>query len=149
MYLNLCVATYSMYCFWSGETHLAKAAGVLHTESGFMDGKEVVKVIYDPSLISKYDLDAYASEGSCQKMEKGSSYTFSEKDSNYQFKSSIYKHIPLLDSQKTRINSYLSGRDDPASVLSPQQLTWLKELNAGEREKKDLSADFTQNWENM
>jgi hypothetical protein len=46
----------SMYCFWTGEKILADINGVVETQAGFMDGKEVVKVDYSPKLIAYDDL---------------------------------------------------------------------------------------------
>ena len=37
-------AYFSMFCFWSGELKLGPIDGVVKTTSGFMDGREVVKV---------------------------------------------------------------------------------------------------------
>jgi hypothetical protein len=31
----------SMFCFWSGEKHIGQIPGVVETEAGFMDGKQV------------------------------------------------------------------------------------------------------------
>ena len=36
-----------MYCFWTGEKEIAQIEGVIATEAGYMDGREVVKVTYN------------------------------------------------------------------------------------------------------
>ena len=51
---------YSMYCFWTGEKQLGATEGVLNTEAGFMNGREVVKVTYDASEVAVKELDTYA-----------------------------------------------------------------------------------------
>lgn len=42
-------ATFSMYCYWTGEATLGKAPGVVGTRIGEMGGNEVVEVTYDPA----------------------------------------------------------------------------------------------------
>jgi hypothetical protein len=42
-------ATFSMYCYWTGEATLGKAPGVLATRIGEFGGNEVVEVTYDPA----------------------------------------------------------------------------------------------------
>lgn len=34
----------SMFCFWSGEKHIGQIPGVVETEAGFMDGKQVSSI---------------------------------------------------------------------------------------------------------
>ena len=57
--------TLSMYCFWTGEKELGKLNGVVKTEAGFMDNREVVNVYFDPSSIS---LEEIVKEGKKRKM---------------------------------------------------------------------------------
>ncbi len=45
-------AVFSMYCFWTGEKEIGKLDGVLETQAGFMNGREVVKVKFDPEKIA-------------------------------------------------------------------------------------------------
>jgi hypothetical protein len=42
-------ATFSMYCYWTGEATLGKVPGVVGTRIGEFGGNEVVEVTYDPS----------------------------------------------------------------------------------------------------
>jgi len=124
-------ATYSMYCFWSGEVHLGGLDGVLFTESGFSQGHEIVTVTYDPKLIKKEELDAHAEKGSCTAMDSNKSRT-SEKDVNYQLKNSPYKYLPLSKLQRTKINVALGTGKNPDQFLSPSQLAWLNENDRNE-----------------
>ena len=41
-------ATFSMYCYWTGEATLGRVDGVLASRIGHWDGKEIVQVDYDP-----------------------------------------------------------------------------------------------------
>lgn len=40
------------FCFWTGEMKIGAIEGVIRTEAGFFDGKEVTLVEYDPARIS-------------------------------------------------------------------------------------------------
>jgi hypothetical protein len=42
-------ATFSMYCYWTGEATIGKVPGVLATRIGEFGGNEVVEVTYDPA----------------------------------------------------------------------------------------------------
>lgn len=120
-------AYYEMYCFWSGEVHLGLADGVLSTESGFMNGSEVVKVIFDPSIISKNELDAHGKSKNISPIEKGN-YKKSENDTHYQIMNSIFKFLPMSEIQRTKINSALGQGSDAKKFLSPAQIKWLTEI---------------------
>lgn len=41
-------ATFSMYCYWTGEATLGQLKGVKKTKIGSLDHNEVVEVFYDP-----------------------------------------------------------------------------------------------------
>lgn len=58
-------AVFSMYCFWTGEMALGQIDGVISTEAGFMGGREVTLVRYDPSVISLPRLIAAAEKVEC------------------------------------------------------------------------------------
>jgi len=139
---NLKETYYKMYCFWSGEKHLAQAEGVIHTEAGFMGGYEVVKVKYNPEIISKNFLDDHASNADCIPIKEDDSYRI-DKDPQYYLKKSDYKYLPLSNLQKTQINSLLGQGKEPDFLLSPSQLNWLKE----NKNKKPLySLPFEKAW---
>ncbi|MFK7937660.1 MAG: VPGUxxT family thioredoxin-like (seleno)protein, type 2, partial [Saprospiraceae bacterium] len=65
-------ATVSMYCFWSGEGKLGAVDGVVGTKAGWMDGKEVVQIDYNPQIISYTDLIETAKNAQC------ASYVYTE-----------------------------------------------------------------------
>ena len=137
---------FSMFCYWSGEKNIAKQAGVAYTEAGFMDGKEVVKVLYAPDVISYEDLLERASSAQCA----SSSYSNDKKelqvskkvlgtgkqhatkayrkahDDKYYLNRSNLKNLELTDLQKSRINSMLGEGLDPTDLVSPRQLSKLK-----------------------
>jgi len=58
-------ATFSMYCYWTGEATLGKVPGVLATRIGEFGGNEVVEVTYDPARTDVARLaDALKQQGS-------------------------------------------------------------------------------------
>lgn len=42
-------ATFSMYCYWTGEATLGRVPGVVASRIGHLGGSEVVEVTYDPA----------------------------------------------------------------------------------------------------
>ncbi len=120
---------YQMYCFWSGEVHMGEIEGVLATESGFMNGAEVVKVSFDSDVVSKNELNNHGSKASITSVEENN-YRKSEKDTNYQIKHSAFKYLPLSDIQKTKINTALGNGQDASIYLSPKQKNWLQEAES-------------------
>jgi peptide methionine sulfoxide reductase MsrA len=136
---------FSMYCYWSGEKNIAKQKGVIYTEAGFMDGKEVVKVTYAPDIISYKKLlkqasivqcanDSYTDDSdeykdSKQVIGNGKQYaTKSYKkahDDKYYLNRSNLKSLDLTMLQKTRVNSMLGQGLDPSNILSPRQIASL------------------------
>ncbi len=51
---SLETATFSMYCYWTGEATVGRVDGVVASRIGHWAGKEIVQVDYDPALT---DLD--------------------------------------------------------------------------------------------
>lgn len=58
-------AVFSMYCFWTGEMAIGQIEGVITTEAGFMGGREVTLVRYDPAAISLPQLITAAEKVEC------------------------------------------------------------------------------------
>lgn len=120
-------ATFKMYCFWSGESHLGNLEGVVATEAGFMNGHEVVKVNYDSDVLSEAELKEYAAQAQCSLIDSKGNFR-KDKDPQYYLKHSTYKYLPLTAIQKTKINSALKKQKDPSVYLSPTQMIWLQNL---------------------
>ena len=115
-------STYSMYCFWKGEALFGDVNGVIKTSAGYQEGKEVVKVEYDPSVISKVQLDKISDQSSCKAVSSGS---FRSDDTpKYYLSNSKYKSIPMTEIQKCRVNSALAEGQNPDAFLSPRQLAF-------------------------
>ena len=47
---------FAMACFWSGEARLGQMDGVVATRPGFLEGREVVEVTYDPTELRLEEL---------------------------------------------------------------------------------------------
>lgn len=114
-------AFYTMYCFWSGEAHMGSKKGIIQTEAGFMQGKEVVKITYDNKEISKSDLDQHAAKKHLVPIKYSRDYRI-DKEVHYYLLHSKYKNIYLTELQKTRVNSALGNHLDPKIYLSPRQV---------------------------
>ena len=133
-------ATYSMYCFWTGEALFGKLNGVMQTSAGFQNGKEVVVVEYDPSLISLSKLNEIAGNHQCNTVAGGS---FRPDDTpKYHLSNSQYKTVPMTELQKCRVNSALAEGLDPKEYLSPRQLAYLNKTPV----KNRVTMELTQAW---
>ncbi len=147
---GLAEANLSMYCFWSGEKNLGHLEGVIETQAGFMNGKEVVKVKYDSEAISLKDLVAHGSKTGCadrvfvddqkqqaqaaailgkNKIEKEGSFRL-DADPKYYLGHTPYQYVPMTQLQAARANSLLANRQSPEVVLSPQQRSLAKYIAA-------------------
>jgi hypothetical protein len=117
---GLAEVTYSMYCFWKGEVLFGDVNGVVKTTAGFQDGQEVVRVEYDPAVISKTQLDKIASQSTCSLMKTGSFKQ--DATPKYYLAHSKYKDIPMTEIQKCRVNGALGSGQNPEVFLSPRQI---------------------------
>jgi hypothetical protein len=55
----------AMGCFWTGEMQLGQFDGVVTTEAGFIGGREVTLVRYDPTVLSLARLASAAAKSRC------------------------------------------------------------------------------------
>jgi hypothetical protein len=140
---------YETPCFWSGETSLAQQPAVLSTEPGFVDSKEVVKVVYDPSVSSETELDNYALQQGFYVLKSSSGFR-SDADPQYYLKQSEYRYLPLTPAQRTKINQALPYKEGPEKYLSPSQLRWLhNEKLHSAADDDNYSKDFISTWNKM
>jgi len=117
-------ATYSMYCFWTGEALFGKLNGVVKTTAGFEGGKEVVAVEFNPAIISKAELDKIAQSQKCA-VSSGGNFR-ADATPKYYLSNSAYKVVPMTEMQKCRVNSALAEGQDPKVFLSERQIAFLK-----------------------
>ncbi|MFT4568424.1 MAG: hypothetical protein ACI9FN_003393 [Saprospiraceae bacterium] len=135
----------SMYCFWTGEKEIARIDGVLSTEAGYMHGKEVVKVTWDKNVTNLERIAKGASRVKCadkvfahvkEKVvdRKPGEYRKDGED-KYYLVHFHYQFVPMMELQKSLVNSALGKGEDPNQYLSPRQLELLKNPNS----KKSLT----------
>ena len=56
---------FAMACFWTGEAKLGALKGVVETEAGWLESREVTRVTYDPKVISFSELVSAAKKARC------------------------------------------------------------------------------------
>jgi len=155
--------TLSMYCFWTGEKEIGKIPGVFKTVAGFMNGREVVQVVYDPSLITEKQLITSANKSRCadqvytddkkifsaakkivgeKNVAKTSKLRF-DKDQKYYLKKSKYAHIPMTEYQGMKVNSLIGSGQDPVEILSPRQVQL---LDIEQKESYTKKVSFEEKW---
>ncbi len=143
-------ATFSMYCFWTGEKKLGSMDGVVETQPGFKNGHEVVEVKYNPILISKVKLVEAAKDSNFSLMEKKSKFRM-DKEPKYYLSNSVYRFIPMTQLQATKVNAKIGSRQSPDKYLSPRQLKLLKEIkkNPKKKWKSAINVDLEKAWERV
>lgn len=164
-------ATFSMYCFWTGEKKLGNVNGVLETQPGFMNGSEVVEVKYNPVIISYEELVQEANQASCAshvftdnsqetKMaekivgknaaSKKSRFRL-DREPKYYLSKSIYRYIPMTQYQATKVNVKIGNRQSPDEYLSPRQLELLSYIQKHPKKKwkNMINVDLTDAWKKI
>ena len=162
-------AVFSMYCFWTGEKEIGKLDGVVETQAGFMNGREVVSVKFDPTVIAYEDLLKSANKASCAstvytedeaqtKVTKnilGSGKVSDlgkfkqDHEPKFYLGKTIYRFVPMTQMQATKVNSLIGQRQLPDALLSPRQLALLKKIQATPKGKwkNAINKDFVKAWE--
>ena len=118
---GLHTATFSMYCFWSGEALFGNIPGVIETQPGFQNGKEVVQVKYDPARITYAQLEAQSQPKGVSACKYNDGFRL-DHEPKYYLLHSKYKGIQMSSLQACRVNSALSRSESPDIFLSPRQL---------------------------
>lgn len=145
----------SMYCFWSGEKAIADIDGVVETDAGFMGGREIVKVDFNPNEISYEDLLKKAKTKSCathvysdnlnqqvkaedivgaNQVSGKSKFRLDQETKYYLYKSS-YRYLPMTRLQALKANSLIGKGKSPNHLFSSRQLDWLKDIQKSKDQK--------------
>ena len=135
---GLQTATFSMYCFWTGEGTFGALPGVIETAPGYQDGKEVVKIQFDPAVTSRANLEKLTQPKSMTACAKNEGFR-SDREPKYYLAQTDYRFIPMTSLQACRVNSLVGKNQSPNELLSPRQLDLLKKIS--ENPKKG--------WKNM
>jgi hypothetical protein len=140
-------ATFAMHCFWEGEAVLGKLPGVVSTEPGFLDRREVVEVSFDPSQLSYEALLKLAERQKCatRVYTRNDSQQATadrmvgdlairtddeirpDKEPKYYLSQSELRYVPMTSSQASKVNAVLGGKGNPAIYLAHnQQELWTR-----------------------
>ncbi|NND05939.1 MAG: hypothetical protein HKN87_06125 [Saprospiraceae bacterium] len=168
-------ATLSMYCFWTGEKELGKIEGVVATEPGFMDRREVVNVYFNPSLVGLEDIVTHGSEVGCGdvvytyndaqrkkatrklgagKVKESKSFRI-DAEPKYYLSKTIYQFIPMTPMQAMKANALVGLGKKPESVLSPRQIIMLRHIKKGKHKWRsaihadDWQFEFYKRWQEV
>lgn len=128
------------FCFWTGELKLGAIPGVLQTEAGFIKGREVTLVTYDPKRLSLDDLIGRAADAgvaSSVYLDDPSLFPGAEKIEGYrrapesdqkrQLKGTMFSQLDLSAEQATKVNAYARTNPQKAlEFLTPSQIVELR-----------------------
>ncbi len=162
-------ATFGMYCFWTGEKELGSLDGVVSTQPGFMGGREVVTVEFNPEVVAFEDILTTAQSSHCadyvyaeneeQKMAAkklvsdhkvtSTSKFRLDKEPKYYLSKTHYQYVPMTDLQATKANALIGKRQLPDAVLSPKQVEFASFIakNKGKAWKSAINVPFEKAWE--
>jgi len=110
-----------------GETEFGLLNGVVKTRQAWAGETEVVEVIYDPKVVTRKELDAFATKNefwvqnelplktSARAMELRM-----DKEQKYYLLQTPLKNLPMSEAQACRVNASLEG--DWKQYLSPSQI---------------------------
>jgi len=160
--------TLSMYCFWTGEKVLGQLPGVIATEAGFMDGREVVQVAYAPRAISFEEVVKAGQQSKCadrvythnetQKAaatamlgqgQTGSRSAFRPgREPKYYLSKTHYRFVPMTPLQAARANALIGQGRPPEGVLSLRQIELAKQAKAhpGRKWENAIGKDMMEAW---
>jgi len=137
-----------MHCFWTGEQRLGLIDGVVSTEAGWFEGREVTRVVYNRDVLTLEQLADHAAKARCadkvyapdDETKALSNFSTGRLTSDYRSaKPSDQKkqvahwralrHVPwLTPMQLTKINAFAPvDREIALAWLSPRQRELLKE----------------------
>ncbi|MBK6993734.1 MAG: thioredoxin family protein [Lewinellaceae bacterium] len=136
--VGLETATFSMHCFWTGEGTFGAIPGVIETEPGFQDGKEVVKVQFNPAVTSRANLEKQTQPKNISSCNKNDGFR-SDREPKYYLAQTDYRFIPMTSLQACLANSLVGRRQSPDELFSPRQLELLGKVAANPKKE----------WKNM
>jgi len=132
----LAETAFAMHCFWVGEARLGRLDGVVTTEAGFLDGKEVTRVRYDPATLPLARLIREAERLDCAHA------LFLPADELATAPAARFKPRPLEGYRRAPESDQkrqLRGTPAAALELSPAQAT---KLNAWWRADRERALEF-------
>jgi peptide methionine sulfoxide reductase MsrA len=141
-----------MHCYWEGEVKLGGIAGVRETSAGWIGGKEVVNVAFNPKVVSYEKLLKTAQSMQCASTvfaHNARQKTTAKKlvrdvvdlpsasrqrpvrytEQKYHLRRTALKYLPLTPIQLAKVNSAVYARKDYRQYLSPRQIELDKKIN--------------------
>lgn len=125
-------AVFFQHCFWTGEMRLGGVPGVLRTEAGFYEGREVTRVWYQKSKLKLEDLVAAGERAKvADKWIAPEKNNFNQKkyrvapksDQKRQIRKTVLAEMNLNDYQATKANAFLKVSPNRVrEFLSPGQI---------------------------
>lgn len=147
---GLQTATFSMYCFWTGEGIFGTIPGVIETEPGFQDGKEVVRVQFNPAITNRTSLEKLTRPQNITACAKNEGFRI-DREPKYYLAQTDYRFIPMTSLQACRTNSLVGKRQSPDALFSPRQLALLQKVRENRSKpwknnigRKDLTAAWAE-----
>ncbi len=152
---GLTTTYFAMYCFWAGEKEIGDMQGVYSTTAGYMDGKEVVKVEYNPLEVSYFALLQAANDVHCgdevysnrsseiriakqtlgtRKAHPASGFK-PDKTPKYYLNKTPYRYVRMTALQACRANSRLAKGMHCENLFSPGQLQQYRIAKEGKRNR--------------
>lgn len=134
-------SAFAQHCFWVGEAKLGGLEGVVKTEAGWLEGREVTHVVYDREKTNLATIAKAAQAFECADkvyapkadLRVVSSYTNGELTSDYRCAkdsdqkrqvmtwTALHKIPGLTAMQKTKVNALAGDRAKALEWLSPRQ----------------------------
>ncbi len=115
----------AQYCFWTGERVIGAIDGVMETEAGFLQGREVTLVTYDPQLVSAEEIfrAAASQQTGDQLLTDLKGYRKAPaSDQKRQLQGTRFEKVNLTNAQATKVNAWARTNTKKAlAVLTPEQ----------------------------
>ncbi len=140
---------FAQHCFWTGEMKLGQIEGVVRTEAGFFNGREVTLVEYAPERLALKDLARLAKQAGVADavhLDPGSSASLAgitagqpldesyrtapASDQKKQIQGTPFARLQLSAGQATKVNAF--ARQNPGKALewlTPVQREQIKGAN--------------------
>jgi Thioredoxin-like len=129
------VATFSMSCFWSGEGALGQLEGVIESEPGYQDGREVVRVVYDSMVIQLADFQKITQPKGITACARNEGFR-SDRQPKYYLAHTDWRAVPMTPTQACRANSLVGDGKSPDCVFSPRQVALYQRIGAAPATRK-------------
>jgi len=113
----------------------------VETEPGFQDGREVVRVLFNPAVVQKSAIEAIAQPKGITTCARNDGFR-SDREPKYYLSQTDYRFLPMTSLQAGRANSLTGNGQPPEGLFSPRQLALLKKITQQPEKKwKNIVGD--------